>query len=71
MEWLEADPLPIRCQHCKENDCYNCDFAGVRWHLSREDELRLRLKGLYRAIKRLQQQVQITEAELLLIAQEQ
>ena len=65
MEWLEADPLPQVCRNCREEDCYNCDHAGERWFLSREDELRLRRKGLLKAIERLQRQVEEIDRELL------
>lgn len=64
MEWIEADPLPPACQDCQEEDCYNCDHAGERWTLSQADELRLKRKGLLKAIERLQRQVKDIEAEL-------
>lgn len=57
MEWLEADPLPTECQNCRE-DCYNCDYAGERWYLSKADDLRIKRKSLAKAIARLQKQVQ-------------
>lgn len=65
MKWLEADPLPAECQNCQEGDCYNCDYAGKRWYLSREDDLRIRRKGLIKAIERLQQQVDSIDQQLL------
>lgn len=52
MEYTEVTPLPPVCQNCQEGDCYNCDYAGQRWQLSQEDELRIRKKGLLRAIER-------------------
>ena len=64
MEWLEANPLPDVCVDCTEEDCYNCDHAGERWHLSQVDELRLRRKMLVRAIERLQRQVAAIDDEL-------
>ncbi len=64
MEWLEANPLPKVCQDCKEDDCYNCDYAGERWYLSEVDELKLRRKGLLKAIERQQRQVAAIEKEL-------
>ena len=64
MEWIEADPLPPACQDCQEEDCYNCDPAGERWTLSQADELRIKRKGLMKAIERLQRQVKAIEAEL-------
>ena len=64
MEWIEADPLPAVCQNCQEKECYNCDYAGERWTLSQADELRVRRKGLLKAIERLQRQVKAIDAEL-------
>ena len=64
MEWIEADPLPPVCQDCQEEDCYNCDHAGERWTLSQADELRIKRKGLMKAIERLQRQVKAIDAEL-------
>ena len=57
MEWLETDLLPRECADCKEEDCYNCEYAGKRWYLPREEELKNRRKLLVRAIGRLQKQV--------------
>ena len=64
MEWIEADPLPAVCQNCQEEECYNCDYTGERWTLSQADELRVRRKGLLKAIERLQRQVKAIDAEL-------
>lgn len=64
MEWIEADPLPAVCQNCQEEEYYNCDYAGERWTLSQADELRVRRKGLLKAIERLQRQVKAIDAEL-------
>lgn len=64
MEWIEADPLPAVYQNCQEEECYNCDYAGERWTLSQADELRVRCKGLLKAIERLQRQVKAIDAEL-------
>jgi len=64
MEWLEADPLPKECQVCKAGDCYNCDYAGKRWYLSRKDTLLLQRKGLSKAIARLQRQIDAIDKEL-------
>ena len=58
MKWLEADPLPTECQGSGEEDCYNCDHAGARWVLSREDALIVKRKMLTRAILRLQRKVE-------------
>lgn len=64
MEWLEANPLPVECEGCEEDDCYNCDYAGKRWYLPKEEELRIRRKGMIRAIERLQKQVEDIDREL-------
>lgn len=64
MEWIEADPLPAVYQNCQEEECYNCDYAGERWTLLQADELRVRRKGLLKAIERLQRQVKAIDAEL-------
>ena len=64
MEWLEAEVLPEECASCQEEDCYNCDNAGKRWYLSREDTLRLQRKNLERAIKRLQRRLEQVDREL-------
>lgn len=41
MEFIEADPLPIQCQSCGEQDCGECDYTGLRWLLAKEDRRRL------------------------------
>ena len=64
MEWIEANPLPAVCQNCQEEECYNCDFAGERWTLSQADELRIRRKGIIKAIDRLKRQLEAIDAEL-------
>lgn len=64
MKWLEANPLPAQCHDCQEEDCCNCDCAGKRWYLSQEDGLRIRRKGLIKAIERLQRQVQDIDRQL-------
>ena len=64
LEYIEANPLPAVCVNCQEEDCYNCDYAGERWTLSQADELRVRRKGLLKAIDRLQRQVKAIDEEL-------
>ena len=64
MEWIQANPLAAVCQNCQEEECYNCDYAGERWTLSQADELRVRRKGLLKAIDRLQRQVMAIDEEL-------
>lgn len=64
MEWLEIETLPMECQDCQEEECYNCDHAGRRWRLSKRDGLLLRRKGLVKAMERLQQQIEEIDREL-------
>lgn len=64
MEWMEVETLPMECQNCQEEECYNCDHAGKRWQVSREEELLLRRKGLVKAIERLQRQIEEIDREL-------
>ena len=71
MEWVEADPIPKACMNCQEEDCYNCDAAGERWQLSRNDELKLRRKQLVKAINRLQCEIDAIDMELLPFSDEQ
>lgn len=66
MEWIEANPLPQRCQECQE-DCYNCDYAGERWYLSKADELRSRKQMMLRAIERYQRKIAEIDKELEVI----
>lgn len=65
MNWIEAETIPAACRDCTEEDCYNCDAAGERWHLSREDGLRVRRKQMVRAIERLQRKIYSIDIELL------
>ena len=64
MEWVEANSLPKACLNCAEEDCYNCEHAGERWYLSKEDDLNNRRKLLIRSIERLQKQVAAIDKEL-------
>ena len=65
MDWIKADPLPAACLNWQKEDCYNCETAGERWQLSREDELRVRRKQLVKAIERLQRKIDAIDMELL------
>ena len=71
MEWIEANPLPVECENCKEEDCYNCDFAGKRWYLSEVDELRVQRKGIEKQIARLKRKISEIDAKLLPFNDEQ
>ena len=63
MKWLETDSIPVQYLGCEE-DCYNCDYAGERWVLSWEDELRLKRKGLEKARERIEKQIAEIEKQL-------
>lgn len=41
MEFVEAYPLPVQCQICGEQDCEECDYLGLRWLLTEEEQRRL------------------------------
>jgi len=46
LEYYEVSPLPEVCIRCMSNDdenedCYNCDYALERWHLTPESEKHL------------------------------
>ena len=64
MKWMEASPLPKECNACTERDCYNCDVAGARWVLSKEDELRTNRKLLVRAIERMERKIAEIDSQL-------
>ena len=64
IEYIEADPLPLVCQQCKEQYCDECDHAGERWYLSERDELLLQKKAKEQAIRRLQRQIQEIDNKL-------
>lgn len=64
MDWIEANPLPKSCQNCKEEECYNCEHAGERWYLSHIDNLRIKRKGLARAVERLQKQLEAIDQQI-------
>ena len=65
MEWIEADPISKECMDCHAEDCYNCDTAGRRWQLSKDDALKVRRKQLVNAIERLQREIHAIDTELL------
>lgn len=64
MDWRETQPMPEECRVCTACDCYGCDRAGERWCLSGEEALRLRRKGLVRAVERLQAQIREIDERL-------
>ncbi|MBQ8768684.1 MAG: hypothetical protein IJZ15_03425 [Oscillospiraceae bacterium] len=64
MKWLEKSPIPKVCENCAEEDCYNCDVAGERWVLSKEEELHANRKLMVRAIERLERKIAEIDAQL-------
>ena len=64
MQWEEVIPPPEECRACDGEDCYNCDFAGKRWRLSRRYELNLKRKGVLKSIERLEKQLNAINEEL-------
>lgn len=74
MKWIEANPLPDVCLLCEaraaattgeQEDCWECDHAGERWFLSKEDELKTRKKLLQKAVERYQRQIAEIDTELM------
>ncbi len=57
VEWIEANPLPEVCENCTDGECFNCDYAMFRWHLSKEDEAALRRKLMEQSIKRMKRKL--------------
>ena len=45
-------------------DCGSCDYGAERFYYSREDELRIRKKGLQKSIDRLRLQITEIDKEL-------
>ena len=60
----DAEKLRMETEEDFNYDCSSCDYALDRFYLSREDELRLRKKGLQKAIERLQRQIAEIDKEL-------
>lgn len=60
----DAEKLRIETKEDFNCDCGSCDYALDRYYLSREDKLRVRKKGLQKAIERLQRQISEIDKEL-------
>ena len=63
IEYIEADPIPEVCNDCKE-DCGSCDDFGLRWYLSKKDELIIHRKAKVKAIERLLREINRIDAEI-------
>ncbi len=64
MEYREVVPLPSMCRGCKEAECYNCDYARLRWELEPTQELLLKKKLKEQAIRRLQKEIDEIDRQL-------
>ena len=60
----DAEKLRMEMEEDFNCDCGSCDYALDRFFLSREDELRVKKKGLQKAIERLQRQIAEIDKEL-------
>ena len=45
VNWIEADPLPLECLCCHEEECCNCDYAGKRRYFPKAEEPHLKRKN--------------------------
>ena len=64
MEYLQDQLLPAQCQSCEEKDCWECDYAGIRWGLSERDRLIYARKLKEQAIARFQRQIAEIDRQL-------
>ena len=60
----DAEKLRMEMEEDFNCDCGSYDYALDRFYLSREDELRVKKKGLQKAIERLQRQIAEIDKEL-------
>ena len=60
----EAEKLRMEQEEDFDLDCSSCDYALDRFYLPREEELRIKKKGLQKAIERLQRQIEEIDKEL-------
>lgn len=61
----EVKPLPEICRTCSSPDCWGCDYAGERWEMSAENELRFKRRLKEKAIERYQRQIKEIDRQLL------
>ena len=66
IEYIEADPISEVCNGCND-DCGSCENAGLRWYLSKKDELIISRKGKAQAVKRLLREIARIDAEIEVI----
>ena len=71
MEWHESDPLPDECKNCTEEDCYNCDYALNRWHLSEQDQLNLKRLKLLQSMEHTWDKIIAIDIKMLPFSKEQ
>ena len=60
----DAEKLRMETEEDFNCDCGSCDYALDRFYLSRADELRIKKKGLQKAIERMQRQITEIDLEL-------
>jgi hypothetical protein len=63
IEYKEADSLPAECIGCND-DCGSCDFAGLRWQLSKRDQLILQRKMKVKSVERIMREISRLDAEI-------
>lgn len=64
LKYTENASLPAQCQSCEEKDCWECDYAGIRWGLSERDRLIYARKLKEQAIARFQRQIAEIDRQL-------
>lgn len=57
MNDMEKEQLPPVCRQCREPDCWECDYAGMRWEQSERERLMHARKLKESAIARYQRQI--------------
>ena len=64
LEYKEVSPIPTECINCEEQDCGECDIAGLRWVLTKRSELELQRKIKLKAIERFQRELAEIDRQL-------
>lgn len=64
LEYIENATLPAECRFCREPDCGECDYAGLRWVLTERDRLICARKLKEQAIARFQREIRQIDAQL-------
>ena len=64
MNDMEKEQLPPVCRQCREPDCWECDYAGMRWEQSQRERLMHARKLKESAIARYQRQIAEIDRQL-------